>query len=139
MVSSMPLTELGAYLGTLQDSAGANIITPGLWGLIVGNGGNGGDKNSLFFTAGPGGQQHGLLGSIQANPVLSAANVTNAAQPAGGIAANTFVTIKGSSLAATKRSWKAADITGNQLPVSIDNVTVWIYISHCISGEQSCG
>ncbi len=114
----------GAYLGTLQDSTGANIVIPGLWGLIVGNGGNGGDKNSVFFAAGPGGQKHGLLGSIQANPILSAANVTNAAQPAGGIAANTFVTIKGASLAATKRSWQAADLTGNQLPASIDNVTV---------------
>jgi uncharacterized protein (TIGR03118 family) len=114
----------GASLGTLQDQQGKDIVIDGLWALLVGNGGNGGDPNSVFFTAGPGDEKHGLLGSLQANPVVTAANIFNAGQGAGGISANTYVTIKGASLAATKRSWQTKDFTGNKLNTSLDNVTV---------------
>jgi uncharacterized protein (TIGR03437 family) len=114
----------GALLGPLQDSRGNNIMIPGLWALLLGNGGNGGDKNAIYFTAGPGGQKHGILGSIQANPILTSTAITNAAQASAGIAANTFVTITGTNLAATKRSWQASDFTGNTLPSTIDGVTV---------------
>jgi uncharacterized protein (TIGR03118 family) len=59
----------GAYLGTLQDSTGTAVTITGLWALRVGNGGNGGDSNTLYFTAGipgPGNiEDHGLLGSIR--------------------------------------------------------------------------
>jgi uncharacterized protein (TIGR03437 family) len=116
----------GAYLGTLQDATGKNIVLPGLWSLYFGNGANGGDKDTLYFTAGPGGQKHGILGSIQANPNVTATQVTNAAQPAGGIAPNTFVTIKGTNLAATKRQIGATDIANSKLPTTVDNVTVTI-------------
>ena len=73
----------GAFLGTLQDANGKNIALPGLWSLYFGNGGSGGDNNTLYFTAGPGGSKHGILGSIQANPNLAASGVTNAAQATG--------------------------------------------------------
>ena len=116
----------GAFQGTLQDPSGANIVLPGLWSLYFGNGGNGGDKDTLYFTAGPGGQKHGILGSIQANPNVLSSAVVNAAQAAGGVAPNTFVTIKGTNLAATKRSLGAADIANNLLPTSVDGVTVTI-------------
>ncbi len=119
-------TTTGAYQGTLQDPNGQNIVISGLWSLYVGNGASGGDSSTLYFTAGPGGEKHGLLGSIQANPVLVASGVTNAAQATGGIAPNTFITIKGSNLAATKRSLLATDITGALLPTSVDGVTVTI-------------
>jgi len=60
----------GTYLGALQDGLGTPISIPGLWGIIVGNGGNGGDSHTLYFCAGiPGSgtlQSHGLLGSISA-------------------------------------------------------------------------
>jgi uncharacterized protein (TIGR03437 family) len=114
----------GAFLGTLQDQQGKDIVIDGLWGLLVGNGGNGGDKDALFFTAGPGDEKHGLLGSIQANPIVTSTNITSAAQSAAGIAPNTFITIKGTNLAATKRSWQARDFTDNKLATSIDGVTV---------------
>ncbi|HXA53115.1 MAG TPA: TIGR03118 family protein [Candidatus Acidoferrum sp.] len=116
----------GAFQGTLQDPSGKNIAFPGLWSLYVGNGGNGGDKDTVYFTAGPGGQKHGILGSIQANPNVAASGITNAAQIAGGVAPNTFITIKGTNLAATKRSIGAADIVNNLLPTSVDGVTVTI-------------
>ncbi len=45
------------------------MVIEGLWGLIFGNGGNGGDPNVLYFTAGIPGptgepEDHGLFGSI---------------------------------------------------------------------------
>lgn len=58
----------GSSLGGLQNPSGAPISIQGLWGLLFGNGGNGGDKSTLYFTAGiPGGgalEDHGLFGSI---------------------------------------------------------------------------
>jgi uncharacterized protein (TIGR03118 family) len=127
----------GTFIGTLQDATGKNIVIPGLWSLLFGNGAAGGDKNALYFTAGPGGQKHGLLGSITANPAVVSAAVVNAAQATGGIAPNTFVAISGSNLTATKRAWATADFgaTGKNLPTSLDGVSVTIngepaYISY---------
>lgn len=54
----------GAYKGTLMDKNGAPIAIDGLWGLIFGNGGNGGDPKVLYFAAGPNGGTHGLFGSL---------------------------------------------------------------------------
>jgi len=62
----------GEFLGTLNDTAGNPIMIPGLWGLLFGNGKNGGDAATLYFTAGiPGDggiEDHGLFGSIQPGP-----------------------------------------------------------------------
>ena len=55
----------GAYLGTMQDGKGNNISIDGLWGLQWGNGGNGGDAATLYFTAAPSGGQHGLFGALK--------------------------------------------------------------------------
>jgi uncharacterized protein (TIGR03118 family) len=116
----------GAFVGTLQDASGSNIAIQGLWALTFGNGGSGGDKDTLYFTAGPGQQQHGLLGSISANP--NVASAVNAAQVGGGIAGNTFVSIYGTDLAATKRGWGTKDFgtNGTTLPTSLDGVRVTI-------------
>lgn len=62
----------GEFLGSLQDKDGNPIRIDGLRALQFGNGGPGGDANTLYFTAGisnggnPG--DHGLLGSIQVAP-----------------------------------------------------------------------
>jgi uncharacterized protein (TIGR03118 family) len=116
----------GAFVGTLQDPSGANIAIQGLWALTFGNGASGGDKDTLYFTAGPGQQQHGLLGSISANP--NAASVANAAQAGGAIAANTYLSIYGNNLAATKRTWTTSDFgaNGTTLPTSLDGVSVMV-------------
>jgi uncharacterized protein (TIGR03118 family) len=62
----------GVYLGSLQDNNGNTISISGLWALQFGNGRNGGDANTLYFTAGiPGAgnvEDHGLFGSIQLAP-----------------------------------------------------------------------
>ena len=58
----------GVSHSALQTASG-DLTIPGLWALMFGNGGQGGDKNTLFFTAGIPGpgkvQDHGLFGSIQ--------------------------------------------------------------------------
>src|SRR5262249_21361678 len=52
----------------------------GLWALIIGNGANGGDKNALYFSAGPDSETHGLFGSLRAIPDdPAAADATTAA------------------------------------------------------------
>ena len=109
----------------MQNGSGANLAIPGLWALTFGNGGSGGDKDTLYFTAGPGLQQHGLLGSISANP--NAAAVQNAAQTGGGVAPNTYLSIYGTNLAATKRTWTTTDFGANgTLPTSLDGVSVMV-------------
>jgi uncharacterized protein (TIGR03118 family) len=115
----------GAFLGTLQDQAGKNIQIDGLWGLQFGNGGNGGDVNSLYFAAGPSQQRHGLFGIIVSNPVITS-NVVSAGTAGGGIAPNTFVSIIGGSLGPTTRTWQTADFNGENLPTALDNVSVTV-------------
>ncbi len=58
----------GTFLGNLEDPQGNAIHIDGLWGLEFGNGGNAGPASSLYFTSGPGGQLHGLFGSLAAVP-----------------------------------------------------------------------
>jgi uncharacterized protein (TIGR03118 family) len=55
----------GAFLGTLQNEAGDGIEIDELWALQFGNGGTGGDVNTLYFTAGIGEEEHGLFGSLK--------------------------------------------------------------------------
>ncbi len=59
----------GAFIGTLQNEAGQPIGIDGLWAITFGNGGNGGDVNTLYFTAGTAREEHGLLGKLQPTTV----------------------------------------------------------------------
>ena len=61
----------GAFLGTLQDESGNGIEIDELWALQVGNGGSGGNVNTVYFTAGPAEEEHGLFGAL--NPTTSSA------------------------------------------------------------------
>ena len=61
----------GAFLGTLQDESGNGIEIDELWDLKFGNGGAGGDVNTLYFAAGIGEEQHGLFGKL--NPTTASA------------------------------------------------------------------
>jgi uncharacterized protein (TIGR03118 family) len=55
----------GAFLDTLKDLDGEPIQIDGLWALKVGNGGNGGAANTVYFTAGLDHEMHGLFGSLR--------------------------------------------------------------------------
>src|SRR5262249_61069099 len=54
----------GAPRGQLTDPNGEPIVIPGLWALQVGNGVSGGDKGTVYFTAGLDHENHGLFGSL---------------------------------------------------------------------------
>jgi uncharacterized protein (TIGR03118 family) len=54
----------GAPMGQLVDPDGEPVVIPGLWALQAGNGGNGGDKGTIYFTAGLDHENHGLFGSL---------------------------------------------------------------------------
>jgi uncharacterized protein (TIGR03118 family) len=56
----------GALLGTLLDMNNNPIVNDSLWGLRFGNGGNGGNLSTLYFTAGLNNELNGLFGSIAA-------------------------------------------------------------------------
>ena len=53
--------------GMLKKPNGNAITIDGLWGIAFGNGGAAGPTNTLYFAAGPGGESHGLFGSVTAN------------------------------------------------------------------------
>lgn len=81
----------GDFRGSLSDSTGTPLSIEGLWGLLFGNGMNGGDAGTLYFTAGISGggqvEEHGLLGAIEPvgepTPVLLVS--LEAAEQADGI------------------------------------------------------
>ena len=50
--------------GTLRDSSGAPIWIDGLWALMPGNG-TSAPADQVWFSAGPGGEAHGLLGILR--------------------------------------------------------------------------
>lgn len=122
----------GTLIGTLKDSTGHILTIPGLWGLLFGNGGRGGDLATLYFTAGIPGpygdpkETHGLFGSIQAPPSFTPAGVINGASFQPPLAPNTWAEVVGGALAASSRSWASTDLVGGNLPTSIDNVGVTV-------------
>lgn len=116
-----------ALMGTLDAVNGNPIAISGLWWIGFGNNGSHIDPATLYFTAGPGNQQHGLLGSIQAAPNFTSANLMNGASFSTALAPNTWASIvKGGELAATTRAWTAADFSGNTMPTILDGVSVQV-------------
>jgi len=83
----------GMLVQTLTDSTNAPIVNASLWGLTFGNGGNGGDPNTLYFTAGLENEQHGLLGSLtndspaSTSPVPEPSSLLLIASGIGGVIA----------------------------------------------------
>lgn len=57
-----------AYLGQLFDDTGAVLAIDGLWSLASGNGASGGSNDNIYFTAGPDGEAHGLVGVLSVVP-----------------------------------------------------------------------
>ena len=70
-------SSTGAYLGDLRDGTGEVIEIDGLLGLHFGNGTASGDRNALYFAAGPDAGAHGLFGSLRLAPAQVASVVVN--------------------------------------------------------------
>lgn len=54
----------GTRVGALKTAGGQKLVIDGLWGLLIGNGSQGGNAGTLYFTAGPNGETNGLLGAL---------------------------------------------------------------------------
>jgi uncharacterized protein (TIGR03118 family) len=54
----------GEFVDKMRDPHGQAIVIDGLWSLRIGNGGNGGKTDTVYFTAGPNDEQDGLFGSL---------------------------------------------------------------------------
>jgi uncharacterized protein (TIGR03118 family) len=54
----------GEFLGMVRATHGRALIIDGLWALSFGNGAGSGPVNTLYFTAGPDDEAHGLFGTI---------------------------------------------------------------------------
>jgi uncharacterized protein (TIGR03118 family) len=59
----------GQFVGTVKDTSGKVIVIDQLWGIEFGGGtANNGEKNELFFTAGPSNNLAGTFGAITFKP-----------------------------------------------------------------------
>jgi uncharacterized protein (TIGR03118 family) len=56
------------FVGLLKTTDGQPLAIEGLWALTTGNGGSAGSDRRIYFTAGPGGESHGLFGVLQSVP-----------------------------------------------------------------------
>ena len=63
--------------------------------------------------------------NLMATPVIISA-VVNGASFSPGIASGAWITIQGSGLSSTRRTWTTADFQRNQLPTHLDGVSVTI-------------
>jgi uncharacterized protein (TIGR03118 family) len=59
----------GAFRGVLLDESGNGLVINELRALVLGNGGSGGDPNTVYFSAGIANEQHGLFGSLKPTTV----------------------------------------------------------------------
>jgi uncharacterized protein (TIGR03437 family) len=79
-----------------------------------------------------------ISGLGSSGPVIT--TVSNAFGPSTTIAPNTWVAVKGIGLSSTSRAWQGSDFVNNQMPVSLDGVSVTMngeraYVYY-ISGTQ---
>jgi uncharacterized protein (TIGR03118 family) len=83
----------GTLIAPLNNQFGNPITIDRLWGLKFGNGGAAGDTKTLFFTAGIGGEMHGLFGSIRVPDADGDASVrASSAQDHSGTGFQSLVT-----------------------------------------------
>jgi uncharacterized protein (TIGR03118 family) len=61
----MAFDEHGQFEGLLKDRSEKPLVIPGLWALRFGSGVKAGVPETLYFTAGPDDERHGLVGSLE--------------------------------------------------------------------------
>ena len=60
----MSFDDHGRFEGLLRDAHNQRIVIDGLWALTFGNGTKAGVPGTLYFSAGPDKESHGLFGSL---------------------------------------------------------------------------
>ncbi len=139
----------GAFLGPLRDQTGDPIEIEGLWGLAFGNGVTAGDTGTLYFSAGPDDEAHGLFGSLK--PTSS--DILAVAQDKGGKAVvNVYdaathrlkfaVPVANSPIAGGLRV-AVGDVTGDNVPDVVvgtgPGVTDTVVVLDGVSGRSVFG
>ncbi len=121
-INAFNLTS-GSSLGALQTTSGTPIAIPGLWALIFGNGKNGGDPNTLYFSAGIQNQAHGLLGSIA--PPASVSSLSNGASglAAAAIAPGEVILVNGGTVGPSPTVNGVVPVTGS-MATTLSSTTV---------------
>jgi uncharacterized protein (TIGR03118 family) len=64
----MAFDEEGRFRGLLKGEFGGPVVNNGLWALTFGSGIRAGVPDTLYFTAGPDDEMHGLVGSLEPDP-----------------------------------------------------------------------
>jgi uncharacterized protein (TIGR03118 family) len=92
----------GNFVDQMKDSTGAVIVNASLWDMVFGAGGQSGDPNTLYITAGLANEAHGLFAAITANtsqgagtPDFSVTSSTSAVTVAAGQPATFTITVGG--------------------------------------------
>jgi uncharacterized protein (TIGR03118 family) len=60
--------DTGAFVDVMRGTAGKPIVIDNIWGLLFGNGESLGDKNALYYAAGPDDEKDGMFGSLRPTP-----------------------------------------------------------------------
>lgn len=58
----------GQFIGQMRNADGKDLVIDGLWALAFGDGISAGSANTMFFTAGPDRETHGLFGTLTPIP-----------------------------------------------------------------------
>ena len=107
----------GEFRGLLKGTDGNPLQIDGLWALVFGNGGNGGSRDVLYFSAGIQNETHGLFGGLSrcSGPMISNLTATPSMLPPPD---GNFVTV---SLSYTVTDDCAAAATPPQCQPTVSN------------------
>ena len=111
--------------GALRGSKRKAIRIDGLWALQFGNGGPAGPTNTLYFTAGPNKESHGLLGSIQS----AAAGATTTTTPAAGTTTSTTMTSGTQTHTVMVGDGGSLVFTPADLTINVGDTVRWVWMS----------
>jgi cyclophilin family peptidyl-prolyl cis-trans isomerase len=95
----------GTFLGQFKDSGGTPINIDGLWALKFGNGGQAGDPQTLFFSAGRHTETNGFFGTLR---------ITS-----GIVSGQVFLNSQENGLAGTTVSLTGTPTTGPAIPINL--------------------
>jgi len=105
--------------GSAQQGTSVALSSDGNTAIVGGP-----DDDSVSFNAHVGAAWVFVSSAYSSAPSIASGGVVNGASFLPGIAPGTWITIEGTNLSATTRSWNSSDFSGNNLPTQLDGVRV---------------